>query len=316
NPTQFTLANSSSTNSLPDTGTITFNPNQPGDNTAVLTLTVNINGHDSTITVQIAGVTVGTKDSARIGIISPSDACLQANDTDVKEFDIVLRDSIPNTLGLAQLHFLVRYDDNLLWGFSDSLADGFTVAAPPYEDSIGLHITLNYNPPSGSTAIGANEIIMRIKQKAAIATLLTSTARIDSAHFNDSAFEACTLRALSSSTDSAVICIDTGVCQTNSIQKMLAGSLAPMQGIVIAPNPAHKDGSAATLHFTTLISAPVVADVMNELGAPVAELVNGPLEKGDHAVPIPTNQMAEGAYFVRISMNGYTVVRQFVLEKQ
>ncbi len=314
NSPRFTLTNTSTT-TLPDNGTITFDPNQPGGDTATLTLTVDIGGKPTTRTVLITGVTVGAKDSARIGVVSPSNACLQANDTDLKEFDVVVHDSISNTLGMAQLHFLIRYNGDLLWNPKFTLAPGFTIANE-YEDAMGLHITLNYNPPSGTTSVPMNDTIVKLTQLAALSPSLTSVARIDSAHFNDSTFEACTLRAIDYAGDSASICIDTTFCQTNLIERKLAGTLAPMKNIIVAPNPAHKDGSAATLHFTTLVSAPVTADVLNELGTPVSELIDGQLEKGDHSVPIPTNQMASGAYFVRISMNGYTVVRKFVLEKE
>ncbi len=310
---QFTMTNTSTT-TLPDSGTITFNPNVGGNDTAVLTLAVNVGGTVFKKTVTLVGETVGTKYLTHIGLQSPTDGCIRPNDTDLEQFNVVLGDTLWDSLNVNQLHFLIHYDGDLLWSPKFlNLAPGWTVASW-YDDTMGVHITLNYNG-SGHGFTAAGDTILTVTELGAVSNSLTTTAMLDSTHFNDSAYEACVMRAMPLSTDQVPVCI-TIACPQNFYDSLLQGTLNPVTGIIVVPNPVRGEGSKAMLHFTTNVATQTAVDVVNELGNPVQELMNSYLEKGDHAVPIPTNTMSQGAYFVRISMNGFTVVRKFVLEKE
>jgi hypothetical protein len=300
------------------TGTITFDPNQIGGDSALVTINYTINGVAGVDTFTIYGVVNGSVTIAHIGVTSPTSGCIRPNDTDTKELDVMLRDPIPDALGVTQVTYIVSYNTGQLFNPTynppvGSSKNGWSLASRPVELPNGLQVTMNYTPGVGVTP--ANTTLLAITQYGAISSSLSSTATLTAPHFNDSSFEACTLKALVSTTDSAQVCIDT-TCPTNFLLWALQGNLQPVTGIQVIPNPAHKGTSAANLHFTTNIGANVTADVLDELGNSVATLTTGSLETGDHTLAIPTGQMPEGTYFARITVNGYTVVRKFVLEKE
>jgi hypothetical protein len=314
--TRFTATNTTG-GPMTFTDTVIFDPNLTGGNSATLTINYTINGTPGDTTIALTGVVTGSKFSARIGVTSPTNGCIPPDDSTIKEFDIQLYDSIPDSLGMNRLSFVLHYNGNLLWNPKNlNFGPGWQVVSETQE-SDGLHITLSYTG-TGNGAAASGTALVKIQELGALTTVLSDTAHVTDPHFNDSAFEACVLRAFAASGDSnaASICIDTNTCQTAVILHGLQGTLSAVTSIQVIPNPAHKDGSAATVHFTSNVSAPMTVDVLNVLGNPVAQLMNGPVEKGDHALAIPTNDMAEGAYFVRISVNGSTVVRKFVLEKE
>ena len=313
---QFSTPNAAGT-ALPYTGTVTFDPNTGGNDTAVLTVTVSINGTTYQKVVTLVGVTVGTKYSTRIGLESPTNGCIYPNDTDLKQFNVVLGDTLWDSLNVSQLHFLIHYNGDLLWNPKFlKLAPGWSVTSY-YEDTMGLHITLGY-AGSGQGYTAAGDTILTVTQLGAVSSQLTTTAVMDSTHFNDSSYEACIMKAMPLSGDDEVpVCI-TIACPQTIIHDAMNGSLksTPVDSLMIIPNPVRQDGSFATLRFHTTLAAPMTVNIVNELGNPVEQLVNGPVIKGEHIVPIRTSQMAQGAYYVRISMNGYTVVQKFVLEKE
>ncbi len=316
---QFTAPRSSGV-ALPYNGTVTFDPNIVGNDAATLTVTVSIHGTRFTKTVGLKGIVTATKDSARIGVISPTNTCIHPNDTDVKELDVILRDTIQDALGATQLTYIVNYNRDLLWKPNfvtppgTPPGTGWSLVGTPVEESDGFHVTMKYTPGS-SGFTPANSVLLQIMQYGAISNSLTTTAKLTDPHFNDVAFDTCTLKPLVSTSDSANICIDT-TCPTNFTLLALQGNLVPVTGIQVIPNPAHKDGSAATLHFTTNVAGNVTADVLDALGHSVVVLSTGAMETGDHAIAIPTDQIPEGAYFTRISVGGVTVIRKFVLEKE
>lgn len=303
--------------SMPFTDTILFDPNPSGSSSALVTINYTINGVAGVDTFSVYGQTTGTVGTASIGVTTPSDSCISPNDTALKEFDVMLYDDIPNSLGVTQLTFVISYNGNLLWNPKNiNFGPGWTFVSDSQAND-GLHITLSYDSTGSANGSTSGEALIKITQLGAITTLLSDTAVITSPHFNDSAFEACTLKALAAggANNSAPICIDT-TCGWQALQMTVAGNLQPITGIQVVPNPAHKGGSASTLHFTTNIAGNVNADVLDELGHSVLMLTNGALETGDHALAIPTDQIPEGAYFARITVNGITVIRQFVLVKE
>ena len=300
--------------SMPFTDTITFDPNLTGGNTATLTISYTINGvpePDTTIT--LTGVVTGSKFKATVNVVSESVGAVKPNNTMMKDFEVVLEDQVFDSLDMNKLSLLIRFDGDLLWQPIYVFDAGWAKDPATYQDKQGLHLVLDY-VPSGKQYTGGNDTIVKVKFLAAVSDSNATVAYADSAHFNDSTFEACTLKALNGS-GTAPFSIDTS-CSTAMLERALPLNLQPYSGIQVVPNPAYKDGSAATLHFKMNVDAPVTTDIVNVLGTPVAQLSNGPLAKGDHALAIPTNNMAEGAYFVRITSNGYTVVRKFVLEKE
>ncbi|HEX5317365.1 MAG TPA: T9SS type A sorting domain-containing protein, partial [Candidatus Kapabacteria bacterium] len=266
-------------------------------------------------TIPITGVVTGSKFKATVNVASETVGAVKPNDTMMKDFEVVLQDTVFDSLDMNKLSLLIRFDGDLLFKPNYLQLDtGWTVdAAHTYQDKQGLHLTLLYSGTSKHFT-GFNDTILKVAFLAAVSDSNGTVAYADSAHFNDSTFEACTLKALNGS-GTAPFSIDTS-CSTAIIERALPDNLQPYTGIEVIPNPAHKDGSGATLHFTSNVSVPMTVDVLNVLGNSVAQLANGPVEKGEHALAIPTNEMPEGAYFVRISANGYTVVRKFVLEKE
>ncbi len=299
------------------TGHINFDPNQNGNDSTQIQINYTIDGGPTLdTTFELYAKTVGVKDSARIGVLGLTATCIVPNDTMLDTFAVILRDSVSDALGVTQLSFVINYDDNLLFNPSVfDLAPGWHVGS--IKDSAdGVHVTLTYsgNPPQGYT--GANDTLFKISELGAISKLQVSTAKIVNAHFNDSSFEACSMKALSSTGDLASICIDTTGCGGRVLRGVFNNTLVPFSDIQVVPNPARKGASAATLHFTTYVSANGTVDVLDVLGHSVATLSDGSLEVGEHAFSIPTNQMPEGAYFARITVNGVTVIQQFVLEKE
>jgi photosystem II stability/assembly factor-like uncharacterized protein len=299
---------------MPFTDTITFDPNQMGGNSALVTLTYSINGGPQmSDTFTVYGAVNGAVDTVHIGVTSPTNTCILPNDTELKEFDVMLRDSIPASLGITQLTFVISYNGNLLFNPQQlgNLPPGWTVTMMDEPD--GIHVTMTY---TGTAGLPANTPLLELTQLGAVSDSTSSTAKITNPLFNDSMFAACTLEALPSPTDSANICINDSGCGALPLQRDLQGTLQSVSNIMVVPNPAHKGGSAATLHFTTNVAADVSAEVLDVLGNSVLTLTAGSMDIGDHALSIPTDQMPEGAYFARITVNGFTVIRQFVLVKE
>ncbi len=301
---------------LPYTDTITFDPNQIGGNSALVTLNYTIDGTPGTDTFTIYGVVTGVKDSTRIGVLGLTQGCIIPNDTMLDTFAIVLRDTIQDALNVDSVSFIINYDGNLLFNPSAfDLANGWTVKSIS-DQKDGIHLTLTYsgNPPTNNTPAG--DTLLKITQLGAISDSVISVAVVTNTHFNDSTFEACVMKALGSSGDFASICIDTTTCGGRPIYDVINKTIPPFSGIQVVPNPAHKGSSAATLHFTTNMAANVTADVLDVLGNTVLSLPAGAMEAGDHAIAIPTTAIPEGAYFTRITAGGFTVIRQFVLVKE
>jgi hypothetical protein len=298
---------------MPFTGTVNFDPNPTGANSATVTIMYTINGNAGDTSFTVYGIVSGVNDSARIGVVGLTSGCILPNDTALDTFAVILRDAIPDSIGLTTLTLDIKYDGNLLWNPTPfDLAPNWQVSSIT-DSSDGLQITLTY---TGDAGIPANTTLLEISQLGAVSDSVTSTARVTNVHFNDSEYEACVMKALSSSGDSANICIDTSTCGGRLLQPAVAGNLQPVTGIQVVPNPAHKGSGASTLQFTTNIDGNVTADVLDVLGHSVMTLTAGALESGDHTLAIPTDQMPEGAYFARINVNGYTVIRQFVLVKE
>jgi hypothetical protein len=298
---------------IPFTGGVIFDPNQPGGNSALVTINYTINGTTTQDTFTVYGQINGSVDTVHIGVTSPTNTCILPNDTEQKEFDVILHDPIPDSMNITTLTFVISYDGNLLFNPQQlgNLPTGWTATFKDEPD--GIHVTMTY---SGTSGLPANTTLLKLTQLGAVSNLNTSTAKLTNPLFNDSMYAACSLTALSASGDSANICINDSGCGALPLQRDLLGTLQTVSGIQVVPNPAHKGSSAATLHFTTNVSANVTADVLDMLGHSVETLVDGPFETGDHVLAIPTDQMSEGAYFARITVNGVTVIRQFVLSKE
>ncbi len=298
---------------IPFTGGVIFDPNQSGGNSALVTINYSINGTSAQDTFTVYGQINGSVDTVHIGVTSPTNTCILPNDTDQKEFDVILHDPIPDSMNITTLTFVISYDGNLLFNPQQlgNLPAGWTATLTDKPD--GIHVTMTY---SGTSGLPANTTLLKLTQLGAVSDSNTSTAKITNPLFNDSMYAACSLTALSASGDSANICIDNSGCGALPLQRDLLGTLQTVSGIQVVPNPAHKGSSEATLHFTTNVSANVTADILDMLGHSVETLVDGPFETGDHVLAIPTDQMTEGAYFARITVNGVTVIRQFVLSKE
>ena len=303
---------------LPFTSTITFDPNQVGANTASTTLSYTFNGTNGDTIFTVKGGVGGVMDSAHIGVIDLTNNCVRPNDTDLDSMAIVLRDNVPAATGLTTLSFDIVYNANLLFNPNPNNipydpAPNWTPTITILPNGQGLHVVLNY---SGAGPITAGTILLKLRQFGAISTSLKTQATATNVHFNDSTFEACTMRALSSGGDVANICIDTVGCGRDITYLMMTGQTSLISNIVVVPNPVHKDGSTATLHFQTNVTANVTAEILDQLGRSTVLVNNGSLTAGDHDLSIPTDRMAEGIYFARVSVGGVTVVRQFVLEKE
>ncbi len=301
---------------MPFADSILYDPNPTGANSALVTIQYTINGVPGVDTFSVYGQTTGSVGSARIGVVTPADTCIPPNGAALKEFDVMLYDSIPNSLGVNLLTFVIHYNGDLLFSPQNINFGPNWQFVSDSQASDGLHITLKYTG-TGNGASAAGTALIKITQLGAVSKLLSDTAIITSPHFNDSAFEACTMKALAASGDSnaAPICIDTS-CNAVLLMQDVRGNLQAVTGIQVIPNPTHKGGSTASLHFTTHMDGNVTADVLDVLGHSVETLAGGSLETGDHAIAIPTDQLPEGTYFARVTVGGATVIRQFVLEKE
>jgi len=290
--------------------TITYSPDASGPNVATLTV-------GNLPPLNLTGSVVGTLFTAKFGISTTSP--LQDSPNVALNFTISLDSLIPDDLGMTNLTIVVNEPGGLLTMLPTSVTGvGSWQADPsqPPSESAPWTIHLKY---TGSTAPGqmiAGGPVATFKAYTAIGKVNTTSVSIGAPDiFNDTNFARCKMSAESDGSSIPFQILLS--CSDSIIVKELQGNLeTALPSIEIVPNPAHKDGSAATVHFTSNVSAPMTVDVLNVLGNPVAQLMNGPVEKGDHALAIPTNDMAEGAYFVRISVNGSTVVRKFVLEKE
>ena len=298
----------STTDTLYDT--VTYSPDASGPNSATLTV-------GNLPALNLTGAAVGAHFNAKFGISTASPLLDSPNVA--LTFTISLDSLIPDDIGMTNLTIVVDEPGGLLTLLSGSpsgVAPWQADASQPPGESSPWTIHLKYTGPTTPGQMIAGGPIATFKAYTAIGKVNTTSVSIGAPDvFNDTNFARCKMSAESDGSSIPLQILLS--CSDSIIVKALNGNLQTVvPNVEIIPNPAHKNGSAATLHFTSNVSAPFAVDIVNELGNSVEQLLNGPVEKGDHTIAIPTDNLAEGAYFVRITVNGYTTVHKFVLEKE
>jgi hypothetical protein len=93
-------------------------------------------------------------------------------------------------------------------------------------------------------------------------------------------------------TSSRLANVNTGIRETSQLNKL-----------GVYPNPA---STMATVEMDLRENATVVISIVNTLGETMTEPTSVLLNTGIHSVNIPVNTLAEGLYFVKVSVNGQT----------
>ncbi|GEM_PF-2524493 len=290
--------------------TLQYNPDATGSDNDILT----INTDHGTVTLHLIGVTTGSQYNIHLGLAldaSSNAMPIRVDGVQQAVFKIINVEPIPAGTGATDLTIQLQYPTGILT--RNKPIQSVATAADQSTSATGPMVIKITGIPN--TGLPANSDLATVTMVPSISNTDQGTVSIGQSAFNqsDPNFGRCSMSAQSAGD---VVPVRLNLTCSDSIMMIaLQGKLQPMQGIEVIPNPAHKGSSAATLKFTTNLEANVSVDVVDLLGASVSQIANGPMEKGEHTLSIPTQNMSEGTYFARITMNGYTVIRKFILQK-
>lgn len=88
------------------------------------------------------------------------------------------------------------------------------------------------------------------------------------------------------------------------------GAAAGSAILSLSPNPMHGDGA---LRFNLQRGTHVVIDVLDVQGRVVKTVFDGPLEAGEHGLPLVTGELAAGRYFLRLKLPSEATIHPLVL---
>ncbi len=302
---------------------VSFNPDlAPAGGPTSVVISYTQGGLPMTATIPINTLVTGKHYDVQLSLTSLDPKMISPHSTDVnskKRFVVTaLGDAIPASAGVTSVKIAMLYNTDMLTLLPTggiALGLGWTSATPLPSDGTNDTLLFTLQPPAGG--INPGDVIATITATAAIPKTDVTTMAVGPAAFNpsDTSFGRCIATAAS---DGSMVPVQLQLnCSDSILLISNQGNLSTVSNIEVIPNPAHKsNGSSAMLKFTSLVGADAMVDLLDLSGKTVAELSRGTLVKGDHALAIPTANLAEGTYFARIQIGGFTVVRKFVIEKE
>ncbi|MDP4197939.1 MAG: T9SS type A sorting domain-containing protein [Bacteroidota bacterium] len=300
---------------------VSFNPDLAaggGTTSVVITYTKQDGSPGTPITIPIQTNVTGSHYNVQLALSSPDGALISPHSSAtnaIKRFVITAQGSqIPSSVGVTDFKIDLKYNTNLLTLAGIAPGSNWKNGSGQPVDGSNDSLVFVMQP---TAPINPGDVIATVSMTAAIPDTDKTSVSIGPASFNpnDVNFARCTASALSNG-DQIPVQLELN-CNDSIILKSNQGNLSTVTNIQVIPNPAHKSGDgSATLQFTSLVNADATVDLLDLSGKQVAQLAHGTMPKGDHTLPIPTATLAEGTYFARIQIGGFTVVRKFVIEKE
>jgi hypothetical protein len=297
---------------------VTFNPDAgaSGDMTTITIQYLDATNSPQTIVIPVKTTITGSHYNSQLSLSSARTTKIKPDMKDAQDFVITLQgDAVPLSVGVQELQVTMKYNTNILIpkGTQPTLGAGWSAGNPYTVNEATQTLTFSVKPTAD---LVPGTPIATVTMTAAVSDQTSTNVSVSSGLYNpsDANFERCTLAA--TSLGDQITVAENLNCTDSLTNVAMQGKLTPADNIQIVPNPAHKaSGAAANLSFTAAIDASGAVDIVDMTGKTVAELAHGALSHGEHIYAIPTPNLAEGTYFARIQIGGFTVVRKFVLQK-
>jgi hypothetical protein len=241
-------------------------------------------------------------------------ATLAPNGQSTQEFDFVLRDPVLSSTNVTTLSFQMAWTDEVLTPTGPpTIMGSFTLANPnDYHYNVGqgtADIKLT-NTAGAATAAGTQ--IGKIIMRPSIGKTSTTTVMIQQAKF-DSVAEVCHIGAKSAG-DIVTITVAPLSC-SDTILKNYFNDRPYVDSFSITPNPVRGTTGPGILSFRTLADGELTTDIVDVSGKSVMTLSHDIATRGSFALEIPASRLAEGTYFARVRLAGFTLIRKFIVQK-
>ncbi|HEY3875766.1 MAG TPA: choice-of-anchor D domain-containing protein [Candidatus Kapabacteria bacterium] len=311
--TQFVIQGVPKKHSIPPGDTVfysvTFDPSQPGDSTAVLSI----------ISKQIPAVQQMSLVGGLTNVVPTARVALEASDgssecfgtaKDTVSVSIFMVDGVADSSDLETVSFTLASDPNLLKLTKLVSASGWEILDTIWTPSGALAVRLR-DTIAGAIAPGTP--LLTEYFSIAVTDSTTGTISMSALSFNDSdrTFDACTLHSLGSPSSVAFTELDT--CGTPLLRAVMEGDLA-IEIISVRPNPVDANAGHAHIDLTLSVGSagPVTLSLIDMLGRERWSTVVS-CAPGVQTVPIDIPAVAGAAAFLEVRSEAGHDARKIVL---